>query len=242
MRMGKGFKYLSVIFIFTGLIASGCGIKEEWRDSFEKAESIMASVEEDSEEDSKSEESIGKTPEELKKELKKALEKGVEKKQVFQVIPYDMRFTFSDDWEETTDHSQFDLQMKRGNRYYCSIFGFKDIDLANDMTPEDIYELQKEDLLGKRDFTELVREEPVWEDESRKIYRELYSGELDGIKYYYYCCLVDFKEPAQGLAWVVFSGVPSWVENDVEELDQILMSAEDVGDPVDVTSADEDEG
>ena len=32
------------------------------------------------------------------------------------------------------------------------------------------------------------------------------------------------------------------MENDVEELDQILMSAEDVGDPVDVTSADEDEG
>lgn len=219
--MRRGFEFLVVIVAFAGLVGSGCGIKSELYDSFEKTESIMFSMEEDSENEGSENKTEG------------ALKKKSEKNQIFNVVPYDMRFTFSDDWEDATGDSPYDLQMKRDDRYYCSIFGFKDIDLPNGMVPEDVFELQKEDLLGNRDFVELIREEPAWEDENKKIYRELYSGEFEGGKYYYYCCLIDFKEPAEGLAWVVFSGIPSWIENDMEEIDQILMTAEDVGDSMD---------
>ncbi len=207
--MKKRFVFLVMTFIFAVLIGCGCGIKKELDDSAKKAESISAAMQKKSE----NEESEEKSKEKV----------------VFDVVPYDICFTFSDDWENTTDDSPFDLQMKRDDRYYCSIFGFKDIDLSNGMVPEDIFELQKEDLFGKRDFVELVKKEPVWENEKKKIYRELYSGELEGEKYYYYCCLIDFKEPAEGLAWVIFSGGPSWIENDIQDLDEILMTAEDTG-------------
>ncbi len=147
---------------------------------------------------------------------------------VYDVVPYDVQFVLPDGWENTTDDSPYDLQMKNEDRYYCSIFGYKDIDLPNDMTPEDLFEFQKEDIFDKRDFVELVKEEPVWEDEYKKIYRELYSGELEGNKYYYYCCMIDFKEPSESLAWVIFSGTPSWIEHDLEDLNQILITSESV--------------
>ena len=207
--MSKNFCYLMVIGVFTALLCSGCGMKRESEESFDKAESIMASMEEQEKGD----------PEEKR-------EGELKEKQVFNLVPYDIYFTFSDEWEKT-EESAFDLQMTREEMYYCSIFGFKDIDLSNGMTPEDIFELQKNDLIEKRDFVELIRKEPVWEDEHKKVYRELYSGEFDEGKNYYYCCLIDFKEPGEGFAWVLFSGVPSWIENDIEELDQILMTAEE---------------
>ena len=53
--------------------------------------------------------------------------------------------------------------------------------------------------------------------------------------------MIDIKEPAQGYAWVIFSGVPSWVENDLEELDQILMTAEDTGTFMDESLVSENE-
>ncbi|NBH73229.1 hypothetical protein D3Z51_14635 [Clostridiaceae bacterium] len=209
--MNKKFGYLIIFAIFMSLVSSGCNIKEDYGGSLKKIEENMDSA----------------AQENAKKE---DLEEKKVTQQIFNIVPYDINFTFSDEWEDITEGSPFDLQMKREDRYYCSIFGFKDIDLTDGTTPEDIFEWQKEDLFEKRDFVELVKEEPVWEDDYKKIYRELYSGEFDEGKNYYYCCLIDFKEPAENFAWILFSGIPSWIENDIDEIDQILMAAEDGSD------------
>ncbi len=233
--MKKRFIFFAILSVF--VIFSGVGCERKSDDLLENYEKLKKMADDIDWEEVKSEHQ----ERELDKFIKEELEKESEKEQVFDIVPYDIRFTFSYDWTEETDGSPYDLRMKREGKYYCCIFGFKDIDLSNGMTPDDIYEFQKEDIFEVRDFVELVKEEPVWEDENKKIYRELYSGEFNKVKNYYYCCMIDFKEPAEGFAWVIFSGVPSWVENDLEELDQILMTAEDTGTFMDESLVSENE-
>lgn len=62
--------------------------------------------------------------------------------------------------------------MKRDNRYYCSIFGFKDIDLSNGMVPEDIF--------GKRDFVELIKKNRYERMRRRRFIGNCIPGSLKG--------------------------------------------------------------
>lgn len=146
--------------------------------------------------------------------------------QTYEVEPYDICFTLPDGWEKVTGETPYDMQFSKDERYYMSVFAYKSIDLGEGVTSQDIYEMQKEELINLRDNMKPVAEKKNMETEDKYVYTELYSGEKDHLKNYYYCCLVEFKAPRDGFAWVLFSGVPTWVDNDLEELDQILLAAE----------------
>ncbi|MCH5345391.1 MAG: hypothetical protein J1E64_15295 [Acetatifactor sp.] len=143
--------------------------------------------------------------------------------QTYEIPYYNMSFTLPKDWEER-DSTPYDLQCYNGSAYF-SVFAFLDIDLGENSEPYDYYVAQREDLFSKRDNVAQVEEAVYKSYEDKVVMTELWSAERDGLKNYYYCCLVDFLPDDQGFAWVIFTGVPSYVSREKDTFDEILASA-----------------
>ncbi|MDF2541416.1 MAG: hypothetical protein K0S47_1134 [Herbinix sp.] len=143
---------------------------------------------------------------------------------VYLIEDYDVSFTFPGDWEDTKGEV-FDLQCTDEDAY-ASIFVYNKIDLSEGQTTEDLFHIQNEDLLGKRENVKLVSEENTYETGNKQIHEVMYSAELDGIKNNYYFNLIEFDEEAEVFAWVLFTSVPLETKINMDTWKKIISSAE----------------
>lgn len=135
----------------------------------------------------------------------------------FSVEDYGLQITADSTFRENTGGS-FDLQITNDDAY-ISVMAYKYIDLPEDTTPADVFDMQNDDLLSKRTAVNVIEEATT----EGAITKALYSAEKDGVKNYYGSYLMDFPE-AQTFAWVLVTAVPSYFESNRAYLDGIVCS------------------
>ncbi len=145
---------------------------------------------------------------------------------VFTVDDYQLQITADSTFREDT-MGEFDLQICNGDSY-VSIMAYEYIDLPEGKQPIDVFDLQKEDISGRRTNVERAEELEAKNLPSKVIAHEIYSGEREGIRNYYGMYLLDFPE-AETFAWVLVSAMPSYYENNSEYLNNIVCSIVPVG-------------
>jgi len=140
---------------------------------------------------------------------------------VFPIENYQLQITADSTFKEKTGGS-FDLQITNNNAY-ISVMAFKYIDLPKDLTPQDVFDMQNEDLISKRSAVTVIEEAKTQTLSQRIITQALYSAEKDGVKNYYGTYLIDLPDE-KTFAWVLITAVPSYFECNRESLHNIVCS------------------
>jgi len=143
---------------------------------------------------------------------------------VFKIEDYNISFSFPNNWKKEMDGAPYDLQCSNEESYAC-IFTYHKIDLSEGQTPLDIFNIQNDDIFSRRENVKKISEEKVDEFENKRIHSVLYSAENGGVKNYYYCNLIEFKEEADVFAWIIFTAVPSYSDAHIDEFKAITASA-----------------
>lgn len=165
----------------------------------------------------------GGNREDSQKRLAKEKLESQKQKEVFQVEGYDIRIETPAGWEET-DAVNFDLQcLSPKSDMYLSVYGFYRIDMSEDQTVEELFEIQNSMILDNREHVKEINPISFEEDEYRAVYSVLYSGERDGHKNYYQMYMIEFYD-SDKLAWILFTGVPSVIEHNREAIDSIISN------------------
>jgi len=143
---------------------------------------------------------------------------------VFTVDDYNLQITADSNFQQNASDN-FDLQINN-IRSYISIMAYKYIDLAQNTSPQDIYDWQNEDMFSRRENVTVVEPTQTQNLPQCTIVRTLYSAESaesSGVKNYYASYLVDFPEE-ETFAWVVVTALPSYFEKNSEYLHDIVAS------------------
>ncbi len=139
------------------------------------------------------------------------------KEAVFSIDSYHLQITADSTFREKTG-GNFDLQIANDNAY-ISIMAYKYIDLPEDLTPLDVYDMQNEDIFSRRTAVAIIEQSKT----QSHITHAVYSAEKDGVKNYYATYLVDFPDE-ETFAWVLVSAMPSYLDNNKEYLHNIVCS------------------
>lgn len=140
---------------------------------------------------------------------------------VFLLDSYHLMITADDTFYEKTGGS-FDLQITNDNTY-ISIMAYNYIDLPQDTTPQDVYDVQNEEVFSKREAVAVVEEVKTQSLPQGEVVYAVYSAERDGVKNYYATYLVDLPEN-ETFAWVLVTAVPSYFVNNADYLHNIVCS------------------
>lgn len=140
---------------------------------------------------------------------------------LFSINSYHLQITADSTFQEKTGGS-YDLQITNG-RAYISIMAYKYIDLPEGLIPLDIYDMQNEDLLSKRNAVAIIEEAKTLSLSQSTITHALFSAEKDGVKNYYASYLVDLPDD-ETFAWVLVSAMPSYLNDNREYLHDIVCS------------------
>lgn len=140
---------------------------------------------------------------------------------IFTIDSYQLQITADSTFQDKTAGS-YDLQLTNG-RTYIGIMAFKYIDLPTGVTPLDVLDMQNEDLFSKRTNVTTVEEAKTQSLPQGTVTHALFSGEKDGNKNYYASYLIDMPD-AQTFAWVLVSGMPSYITENREYLNTIVCS------------------
>lgn len=138
----------------------------------------------------------------------------------FTIEDYGVSFTATTEWEESED-TPFDLQISDNNSYF-SVMAYNQIDLAEDQTPESIYEWHNEDIFSRRENVKIIEDYTTYTNNGKTITSTLYSAEFDEGKNYYYSFLVTFDDNEDVFAWVLVTGVPSYISNHKDDYIEIV--------------------
>ena len=145
-------------------------------------------------------------------------------RKVFQAGDYPIWVTTPSDWKKESDPDSFDLQCRSPKKdMYLSVFGFSALDLSDD--PQDLFELQTNEIMSLRDNATEIEPITSTEDDEKTLFTSLYSGEHNGAKYYYRFFFIHFKSTGD-MAWISFNGMPSVVENNSEVIDEIISTVQ----------------
>ena len=144
------------------------------------------------------------------------------KEKVFSIDTYHLQITADTTFQEKTGGNSWDLQITNGDAY-ISVMAYKYIDLPQDVTPADVYDMQNQDIFSKRDNVATVEETMTQTLPGCKVTYGMYSAEKDGGKNYYASYLMDFAD-AETFAWVLVTAVPSYMEENKETLHNIVCS------------------
>ena len=93
----------------------------------------------------------------------------------------------------------------------------------DDSTARDVFDVQNNELLSKRDAVEEVEAPTTQSLPHCQVIRALYTAERDGSKNYYETYLLDFPE-SQILAWVLVTATPSYATSHRDYLSDIVFS------------------
>ena len=140
---------------------------------------------------------------------------------VFSIPNCSLQITADSTFEEKTGGS-FDLQIKN-DESYISVMAFHYIDLPENVTPWDIFEIQNEELFGKRTAVTVLEEATTLVLSNRTVTKALHSAEKDGVKNYYATHLVDIPD-AEICAWVLVTAMPSYWSQHGDDLYRIVCS------------------
>lgn len=140
---------------------------------------------------------------------------------VFSIDNYQLQITADSTFQEKTG-GNYDLQITNGNTY-ISIMAYKYIDLPENLTPLDVYDMQNEDLFSKRTAVTIIEETKTQSLSQCTITHALYSAEKDGVKNYYASYLVDLPDE-ETFAWVLVTAMPSYLDNNRDYLHNIVCS------------------
>jgi len=140
---------------------------------------------------------------------------------VFSIDDYRLQITADRSFREETGGA-FDLQITN-DKAFVSIMAYKYMDLPEGMTPQDVYEIQNEELFSKRTAVKVVEETKTQTISQKEITCAMYSAEREGIKNYYRTYLVDIPLE-ETLAWVLVTATPSYLDNNQEYLNNIVCS------------------
>ena len=139
----------------------------------------------------------------------------------FSIDSYGLQITADSTFQEKTGGS-FDLQITN-NDAYISVMAYPYIDLPQDLTPLDVFDMQNEDLFSKRTAVAVIEEAKTQILSQYTITQALYSAENDGNKNYYASYLIDFPDE-EVFAWVLVTAMPSYMERNRESLHNIVCS------------------
>ncbi len=138
----------------------------------------------------------------------------------FEVADYNMVITADEGFTEDTG-GEWSLQITN-YKTYISVMPFTYEELG-DITPEEIYSLQNEDIFTRREDTEVLEEETKKTENGKTIIRTVFSAVLDGDENYYVCYLVDIPE-SELCAWVLVTTLPEYYDSIKENSDTIVAS------------------
>lgn len=138
----------------------------------------------------------------------------------FEVADYNMVLTADEGFTEDTG-GEWSLQITN-NKTYVSVMPFTYEELG-DITPEEIYALQNEDIFTRREDTKVLEEETKKTENGKTIIRTVFSAVLDGDENYYVCYLVDIPE-SELCAWVLVTTLPEYYNSVKENSDTIVAS------------------
>ena len=141
----------------------------------------------------------------------------------FEIPEYNLKISADIDFEKV-DASNLDLQITDGS-CYLSVMAYKSVDLAEGQSTKDVYDFHNSDLFSKRDNVSVIEDESTETLSGKSIVKTCYSAENNGVKNYYYSYLVDFGGDG-AFAWVLATGVPSYMESNAERLDNIVKTLE----------------
>lgn len=163
-------------------------------------------------------------------EAARALSEDVQdEQQVMTADGYGIQVTLSGEWSRQED-TAFDLQcVYSDEEAYASFFYYYYIDMLEGTTAEDIFEIQNQDIIDKRDNVKIVEDVSERTSGDKTIRSIVFSAERNGSKNYYYANLVEFGKEADQFAWVLFTSIPSDMEQNRAEYNQILDSMEYTG-------------
>ena len=140
---------------------------------------------------------------------------------VFSIDNYHLQITADSTFQEKTG-GNYDLQITNGSTY-ISIMAYKYMDLPENVTPLDVYDMQNEDLFSKRTAVTVIEEAKTQSLSQRTITHALYSAEKDGVKNYYASYLIDLPD-AETFAWVLVTAMPSYLSDNRDLLHDIVCS------------------
>lgn len=138
----------------------------------------------------------------------------------FDVADYNMVISADEGFKEDTD-GDWSLQITN-YKSYISVMPFTYEELG-DITPEEIYSLQNEDIFTRREDAKVLEEETKKTENGKTIIRKVFSAVLDGEESYYVCYLVDIPE-SEICAWVLCSTLPEYYDSIKEKSDTIVAS------------------
>ncbi len=138
----------------------------------------------------------------------------------FEVADYNMVITADEGFKEDTG-GEWSLQITNYQTYISVMpFTYEELD---DITPEEIYSLQNEDIFTRREDTKVLEEEAKKTENGKTIIRTAFSAVLDGEENYYVCYLVDIPE-SEICAWVLVTTLPEYYDSVKEKADTIVAS------------------
>ena len=140
---------------------------------------------------------------------------------VFSIDSYRLQITADSTFRENTGGA-FDLQITNG-KAYVSIMAYQYMDLPEGVTPQDVYEVQNEDLFSKRTAVAVVEDTKTQTLSQKELTYAMYSAEKDGTKNYYATYLVDIPLE-KTFAWVLVTATPTYLDNNQEYLHNIVCS------------------
>lgn len=146
-------------------------------------------------------------------------------RQVFQVPGYDVWITTPRGWQET-DPESLDLQCSSLEwGMYMSVFGFYKMDLAQGESVQILFEAQNDFIMSETEYAQEVEPVSIRKEVDKTIYYALYSGEIEGSKNYFSIFLVEFQD-TDDMAWIMFNGMPSSVEEYREAIASIVLDVQ----------------
>lgn len=144
---------------------------------------------------------------------------------VFSIDNYKLQITADTTFKEDTD-GEFDLQITN-DECYISVMTYKYVDIAEDLTPMDVFDMQNDALFSQRGNVTVVEKATTQTLGQKSIIKALYSAEKDKIKNYYVAYLIDIPEN-ETLSWVLVSAMPTYIIENKENIDNIVYSLESI--------------
>lgn len=137
---------------------------------------------------------------------------------------YQVSFLLPSSWKRIPEEKVFDLQCKDGTSF-MSVFVYEQSDLARNQTPEQVYEIQKQDIMGKRDRVILEQDFLPMQMDDKMIVRELFTADKNGNRNAYYCSMITFSKEGGPVVFVVFTAQPEDAKGKMQEWTRILKSS-----------------
>lgn len=135
-----------------------------------------------------------------------------------------VKFYCPKSWWEDKQKTDYDIRCKsEDSELVLCVIAYRDIDLAEGVTRNDVYDTQIQYILDTRDNEKKIEDAVVSDSGDKTITTIIYSAEKDGKKYQYSMNLIEFDDSDYYL-WVLLNGTPSTMEEEEETVLSIFDS------------------